>query len=96
MARKATGYTHIASKQKKRPGVHAKSKTSNSKQAKNYKKKYGLSYLFISHDLKVIQALCHRILVMKDGKVVEEGTSGEIFRNPQTPYTRELLEAVLE
>jgi len=40
MARKATGYTHIASKQKKRPGVHAKSKTSNSKQAKNYKKKY--------------------------------------------------------
>jgi|TARA_R100000734_G_C3232750_1_gene40159 hypothetical protein len=40
MARKASGYTHIASKQKKRPGVHAKSKTSNSKQAKNYKKKY--------------------------------------------------------
>ena len=63
---------------------------------KELQKKYGLSYLFISHDLKVIQALCHRILVMKDGKVVEEGTSGEIFRNPQTPYTRELLEAVLE
>ncbi|MEC8156177.1 MAG: ATP-binding cassette domain-containing protein, partial [SAR324 cluster bacterium] len=63
---------------------------------KELQKKYGLSYLFISHDLKVIQALCHRILVMKDGKVVEEGTSGEIFQNPQTPYTRELLEAVLE
>ena len=63
---------------------------------KELQKKYGLSYLFISHDLKVIQALCHRILVMKDGKVVEEGSSGEIFQNPQTPYTRELLEAVLE
>ena len=63
---------------------------------KELQKKYGLSYLFISHDLKVIQALCHRILVMKDGKVVEDGTSEEIFQNPQTPYTRELLEAVLE
>ena len=63
---------------------------------KELQNKYGLSYLFISHDLKVIQALCHRILVMKDGKVVEEGTSGLIFQNPQTPYTRELLEAVLE
>ena len=40
MARKATGYTYTASKQKKRPGVHSKCRTSNSKQAKNYKKKY--------------------------------------------------------
>ena len=40
MARRATGYTHTSVKRKKRPGVHAKSKTSNSKQAKNYKKKY--------------------------------------------------------
>ena len=59
-------------------------------------RKYLLTYLFISHDLKVVQALCHHILVMKDGKVVEQGTSQEIFQHPQTAYTQELLEAVLE
>jgi peptide/nickel transport system ATP-binding protein len=52
---------------------------------------YGLSYLFISHDLGVIHHLSDRVLVMKDGKVVEEGGSDQIFSAPEHPYTRELV-----
>jgi peptide/nickel transport system ATP-binding protein len=52
---------------------------------------YGLSYLFISHDLGVIHHLSDRVLVMKDGKVVEEGGSDQIFYAPEHPYTRELV-----
>ena len=52
---------------------------------------YGLSYLFISHDLGVIHHLSDRVLVMKDGKVVEEGESDQIFYDPEHPYTRELV-----
>ena len=53
----------------------------------------GLSYLFISHDLKVIRAICHRVLVMKDGKPVEQGDTEAIFENPQQPYTQTLIDA---
>ncbi len=53
----------------------------------------GMSYLFISHDLGVIRAVAHRVLVMKDGRIVESGETGEILSNPQHPYTRELLAA---
>ena len=54
----------------------------------------GVSYLFISHDLGVISHLSDRVLVMKDGRVVEEGTPDEIFKRPQHPYTRELIASI--
>ncbi|MGP6172516.1 dipeptide ABC transporter ATP-binding protein [Microbacterium sp. A204] len=54
-------------------------------------REYGLSYLFISHDLGVIHHLSDRVLVMKDGIVVEEGESDQIFYAPEHPYTRELV-----
>lgn len=55
---------------------------------------YGLSYLFISHDLGVIHHLSDRVLVMKDGVVVEHGDAEQIFRAPVHPYTQELLRAL--
>jgi len=57
---------------------------------------FGLSYLFISHDMAVIHHVCDRIAVMKDGKIVEEGTREAIIGNPQHPYTKRLLLAVPE
>jgi peptide/nickel transport system ATP-binding protein len=54
----------------------------------------GVSYLFISHDLGVIHHMSDRILVMKDGRVVEHGTADDIFERPRHPYTRRLLTAV--
>lgn len=55
-----------------------------------------LSILFISHDLNVIYQMCDRVLVMKDGQVLEEGETEELFENPKTEYTKELLLAALE
>jgi microcin C transport system ATP-binding protein len=57
--------------------------------------KHALSYLFISHDLRVVKALAHHVLVMKDGKEVESGPAAKIFEQPETAYTRALLEAAL-
>ncbi len=57
--------------------------------------KRGLSYLFISHDLRVVRALAHRLIVMRDGKVVEQGDAATIFATPQQAYTRQLLAAAL-
>ncbi|QBF26076.1 ABC transporter ATP-binding protein [Pseudomonas tructae] len=55
--------------------------------------KYNLTYLFISHDLAVVKALSHQLMVVKHGQVVEQGTAAQIFADPQHPYTRQLLEA---
>lgn len=57
---------------------------------------FGLSYLFISHDMAVIQHVCQRIAVMYKGKIVEAGTREEIINNPQHKYTQSLLSAVPE
>jgi microcin C transport system ATP-binding protein len=56
-------------------------------------RKLGLSYVFISHDLAVVRAMSHRVMVMKDGLVVEEGEAEALFAAPQQAYTRELLAA---
>jgi microcin C transport system ATP-binding protein len=55
--------------------------------------KYQLSYLFISHDLAVIKALSHDVVVMKDGNIVEYGAVDQIMNNPQHPYTKDLMAA---
>ena len=60
---------------------------------RDLQQKYGLAYLFISHDLKVIRAMSHNVIVMKQGDVVEQGTATDLFENPQTEYTRQLLQA---
>jgi microcin C transport system ATP-binding protein len=57
--------------------------------------RHRLTYLFISHDLRVIKALSNDLVVMKDGKVVEAGPAADIFANPQSPYTRQLMSAAL-
>jgi microcin C transport system ATP-binding protein len=56
-------------------------------------RKHGLAYIFISHDLRVVRALSHKVMVMKEGDVVEAGDSATLFANPQTDYTRALLAA---
>ena len=56
----------------------------------------GLSYLLISHNLAVVDQLCERCVVLKDGAVVEEGATAQVLDNPQHPYTQELRAAVPE
>jgi microcin C transport system ATP-binding protein len=60
---------------------------------RDLQKKYGLAYLFISHDLNVVRAMSHRVMVMKQGDVVEVGTAAQIFDAPKHPYTQQLLAA---
>jgi microcin C transport system ATP-binding protein len=63
---------------------------------RDLQRRHGLAYLFISHDLKVVRALSHKVIVMKRGDVVEQGPAEQIFRAPQTDYTRELLAAAFD
>lgn len=60
---------------------------------KKLQEKYNLAYLFISHDLAVIKALSHQLMVIKSGHVVEKGSAEQLFSAPQHPYTKQLLEA---
>ena len=63
---------------------------------RNLQQSHGLTYMFISHDLKVVRAVSHDIIVMRKGKIVEQGPTTEIFTNPKQPYTRALLAAAFE
>ncbi|MFV0303554.1 MAG: microcin ABC transporter ATP-binding protein, partial [Paracoccus sp. (in: a-proteobacteria)] len=57
--------------------------------------KYGLAFLFISHDLRVVRAMSHQIMVMRAGEVVEQGTTDAVFDAPKSDYTRQLMQAAL-
>ena len=59
-------------------------------------KKRNLAYLFISHDLKVVRALCNYVIVLRAGKVVEEGPAEDVFERPEHPYTKALLAAAFD
>ncbi|GAA0872817.1 ABC transporter ATP-binding protein [Gangjinia marincola] len=58
------------------------------------KENFGFSYLFISHDLAVVKFMANKLLVMKDGKIVEQGEADEVYTNPQKEYTKELIKAI--
>ena len=58
-------------------------------------KKLSLSYVFISHDMKVIRSIADKVIVLKNGIVVEENSSDEIFNNPKSEYTKNLIRSVL-
>lgn len=60
------------------------------------RERHDLAYLFISHDLKVVRVLAHRVVVLKEGRVVEEGTADEIFSHPREEYTRGLMQAAFD
>ncbi len=63
---------------------------------RSLQQRYDLAYLFISHDLKVVRAMASYVLVMKDGKVVEQGDADKIFDRPETDYTKALMAAAFE
>ncbi|MBR2562659.1 MAG: ABC transporter ATP-binding protein, partial [Eubacterium sp.] len=61
---------------------------------KKLNEEYGITMLFISHNLRVVRRLCKRVIVMKKGEIVEEGNTEEVFRYPQHPYTQHLIECI--
>ena len=58
------------------------------------KEKFGISYLLISHDLSVVERVADKVMVMRDGMIIEQGPVGEIFKDPKESYTKTLLEAI--
>ncbi|MGJ8602648.1 MAG: ABC transporter ATP-binding protein [Marivita sp.] len=63
---------------------------------RDLQQKYDLAYLFISHDLKVVRAMSHKVIVMRTGDVVEYGSAEDVFTNPQTDYTKTLMAAAFD
>ena len=63
---------------------------------KDIRKKFNITYLFISHDLRVVRFICDRVAVMKDGKIVEEGRASDVYSHPAHPYTKLLLSSILD
>lgn len=63
---------------------------------RDLQRKHDLAYLFISHDLKVVKALANHVIVMRSGKVMEEGASADVFANPQNDYTKALMAAAFD
>ena len=63
---------------------------------RDLRERNNLAYLFISHDLKVVRAMAHRVVVMREGKIVEQGTADEIFTHPREEYTKALMQAAFD
>ena len=63
---------------------------------RDLQRRHGLAYLFISHDLKVIRAISHEVVVLRAGKVMEQGPAKQIFEAPRHEYTRTLMAAAFE
>lgn len=63
---------------------------------RDLQRKHGLAYVFISHDLRVVRAMSHHVIVMKNGKVVEQGAAADVFERPQADYTKTLLAAAIK
>lgn len=63
---------------------------------KDIRERFNITYLFISHDLRVVKFICDRVAVMRQGKIVEEGPVAQVYSNPLHPYTKELLASILE
>ena len=58
------------------------------------RREFGITYLFVSHDLNVVRMICDRIIVLQNGRIVEEGVSHRIFRHPQQSYTKNLINSI--
>jgi len=63
---------------------------------KDLQSRYGITYLFVSHDLRVVRAMADEVAVMQNGKIVEAGPAADLFNNPQHPYTKSLFAAAFE
>jgi microcin C transport system ATP-binding protein len=63
---------------------------------RDLQERHRLAYMFISHDLRVVRALADEVVVLRDGKVVEQGTAEQIFGSPQQAYTRALMAAAFD
>ncbi|MEL0019458.1 MAG: hypothetical protein VW709_06250, partial [Rickettsiales bacterium] len=58
------------------------------------KREFGMSYIFVSHDLNVVRLLCERVIVMNRGRIIESGLAEDVLRHPTDPYTKRLIEAI--
>ena len=63
---------------------------------KDIRQKLSMTYLFISHDLRAVKFICDRVAVMKEGKIVEEGSTAKIYSSPSHPYTQSLISSILK